>query len=92
MGRQGLERLLAHALILYAGAMFHAMRLTPQHDSQAERFEIDGVNAARDFLKARAIAPGDIDWSERHCPAHHAPPRIPLVTAGVEMNALGDCP
>src|ERR1700738_1005909 len=43
--------------LLYAGAMFHDMGLTPKHSSAAERFEVDGANAARDFLKSRGIAP-----------------------------------
>src|SRR6202790_5186375 len=36
--------------LLYAGAMFHDMCLTPAHSSAHERFEVDGANAARDFL------------------------------------------
>src|SRR6201982_542874 len=42
--------------LLYAGAMFHDMGLTPRHSSQTERFEVDGANAARAFLKAHNIA------------------------------------
>src|ERR1700740_1105887 len=45
------------AELLYAGAMFHDMGLTAQHSSADERFEVDGANAARDFLKSRGIAP-----------------------------------
>ena len=37
--------------LLYAGAMFHDMGLTPRHSSDHERFEVDGANAAREFLK-----------------------------------------
>src|ERR1700709_2876871 len=37
--------------LLYAGAMFHDMGLTHQHSSAHERFEVDGANAARDFLR-----------------------------------------
>ena len=37
--------------LLYAGAMFHDMGLTHQHSSAAERFEVDGANTARDFLR-----------------------------------------
>jgi len=37
--------------LLYAGAMFHDMGLTKAHSSDNERFEVDGANAARDFLK-----------------------------------------
>src|ERR1700751_4224940 len=46
--------------LLYAGAMFHDMGLTPAHCS-ALRFEVDGANAARDFLRSRGIAQRDID-------------------------------
>src|ERR1700754_4054459 len=44
--------------LLYAGAMFHDMGLTPKH-STAERFEVDGANTARDFLRSHGIAQAD---------------------------------
>jgi HD superfamily phosphodiesterase len=47
--------------LLYAGAMFHDMGLTPAHSSADERFEVDGANAARDFLRSRGIGQDDID-------------------------------
>src|SRR3954468_13216942 len=47
--------------LLYTGAMFHDMGLTHQHSTPHERFEVDGANAARDFLKSRGIAQADID-------------------------------
>ncbi|MFY0584015.1 HD domain-containing protein [Cystobacter fuscus] len=82
--------------LLYAGAMFHDMGLTPAYSSPNERFEVDGANAARDFLKSRGIAPSDLDvvWTAI---ALHTTPGIPehmhpvvaLVTAGVEMDVLG---
>jgi hypothetical protein len=82
--------------LLYAGAMFHDMGLTPKHSSQSERFEVDGANAARDFLKARNIAPNDIDVVWTAIALHTTPgipvhmhPVIALVTAGVEMDVLG---
>ena len=37
--------------LLYIGAMFHDMGLTPQFSSGADRFEVDGANAARAFLR-----------------------------------------
>ncbi len=84
------------AELLYAGAMFHDMGLTHQHSSANERFEVDGANAARDFLRSRGIAQHDIDvvWTAI---ALHTTPGIPqhmhpvvaLVTAGVEMDVLG---
>src|SRR5260221_12036303 len=47
--------------LLYAGAMFHDLGLTPQHSSVHERFEVDGANAARDFLRSQGISQTDID-------------------------------
>src|ERR1700726_186128 len=46
--------------LLYAGAMFHDMGLTPAHSSAHERFEVDGANAARDFLRGHGIDQHDI--------------------------------
>ena len=42
--------------LLYAGAMFHDMGLTQRHSSADERFEVDGANAARDFLRGHGIS------------------------------------
>jgi hypothetical protein len=82
--------------LLYAGAMFHDIGLTKKHSSPHERFEVDGANAARDFLKSYGVSPSDIDlvWT---AVALHTTPGIPqhmhpvvaLVTAGVEMDVLG---
>jgi HD superfamily phosphodiesterase len=82
--------------LLYAGAMFHDVGLTHQHSSDHERFEIDGANAARDFLRAHGIAEQDI-YTVWTAIALHTTPGIPqhmhpvvaLVTAGVEMDVLG---
>jgi hypothetical protein len=82
--------------LLYAGAMFHDAGLLPPFRSQTERFEIDGANAARDFLKARGIAPTDIElvWlsialhTSRGIPAH-LHPIIALITEGVVMDVVG---
>jgi hypothetical protein len=82
--------------LLYAGAMFHDMGLTPQYSTTHERFEVDSANAARDFLRGQGISQADIDtvWT---AVALHTTPGIPqhmhpvvaLVTAGVEMDVLG---
>jgi hypothetical protein len=82
--------------LLYAGAMFHDLGLMPAYCSSSERFEVDGANAARDFLQQRCIAPSELDdvWTAI---ALHTTPGIPhhmrsvvaLVTAGVEMDVLG---
>ncbi len=38
--------------LLYLGAMFHDMGLTEKYSSPDLRFEVDGANAARDFMKS----------------------------------------
>jgi HD domain len=82
--------------LLYSGAMFHDMGLTPRHSSKTERFEVDGANAARDFLKANGIAQNDIEVVWTAIALHTTPgipvhmhPVIALLTAGVEMDVLG---
>jgi hypothetical protein len=82
--------------LLYAGAMFHDMGLTPAHSSTHERFEVDGANAARDFLRSRGIGQHDIDTVWTAIALHTTPgipqhmhPVVALVTAGVEMDVLG---
>src|SRR5271163_1942549 len=47
--------------LLYAGAMFHDLGLTAEYSSAQERFEVDGANAARDFLRRRHIAPAAVE-------------------------------
>jgi hypothetical protein len=82
--------------LLYAGAMFHDMGLTHQHSSAHERFEVDGANAARGFLRSHAIAQADIETVWTAIALHTTPgipqhmhPVVALVTAGVEMDVLG---
>jgi hypothetical protein len=82
--------------LLYAGAMFHDMGLTPVHASAHERIEVDGANAARDILRSRRIAERDIETVWTAIALHTTPgipqhmhPVIALVTAGVEIDVLG---
>lgn len=84
------------AELLYTGAMFHDMGLTHQHASQHDRFEVDGANAARDFLRRHGIAQSDIDLVWTAIALHTTPgipqymhPVVALLTAGVEMDVLG---
>src|ERR1700724_2580623 len=81
--------------LLYTGAMFHDMGLTHQHSSAHERFEVDGANAASDFLRRHGIAQQDIDIVWTAIALHTTPgipphmhPLISLVTAGGEMNGI----
>jgi HD superfamily phosphodiesterase len=82
--------------LLYAGAMFHDLGLTPKHSSTQERFEVDGANAARDFLRSQGIPRADVETVWTAIALHTTPgipqhmhPVVALVTAGVEMDVLG---
>jgi HD superfamily phosphodiesterase len=82
--------------LLYTGAMFHDIGLVPEYSSPNERFEVDGANAARDFLRGHGISEQDIQTVWTAIALHTTPgipshmhPVIALVTAGVEMDVLG---
>jgi hypothetical protein len=82
--------------LLYVGAMFHDVGLVERHRSQHDRFEVDGANAAREFLRQRGIPAQDIrvvwDAIALHTTPgipEHLEPEVALVTAGVELDVLG---
>jgi HD superfamily phosphodiesterase len=82
--------------LLYCGCMFHDMGLTQKHSSPNKRFEVDGADAASDFLKQHGIEQQEIDKVWTAIALHttpgipeHMDPIIALVTAGVEMDVLG---
>jgi HD superfamily phosphodiesterase len=82
--------------LLYVGAMFHDLGLTEPYRSSQLRFEVDGANAARDFLLQRGVDEGDARKVWLSIALHTTPnvpeflePEIALVTAGVETDVLG---
>lgn len=82
--------------LLYAATMFHDLGLMPAHASADLRFEVDGANAARDFLAGHGVDPSDIEKVWTGIALHTTPgvpefmhPVIALTTAGVEMDVLG---
>lgn len=82
--------------LLYAATMFHDIGLMPSHSSPDLRFEVDGANAARDFLRGHGVDPSDIERVWTGIALHTTPgvpefmhPVIALTTAGVEMDVLG---
>jgi HD domain len=82
--------------LLYIGAMFHDIGLVEGHRSAHDRFEVDGANAAREFLVGQGVT-GDalrIVWDAialHTTPGipQHKEPEVALVTAGVELDVLG---
>jgi HD superfamily phosphodiesterase len=82
--------------LLFVGAMFHDIGLVEGHRSANDRFEVDGANAAREFLAANGVT-GDalrVVWDAialHTTPGipEHKEPEVALVTAGVELDVLG---
>src|ERR1700754_3970001 len=42
--------------LLYIAALFHDLGLVDHFHTETKRFEVDGADAAREFLRARGIA------------------------------------
>jgi hypothetical protein len=82
--------------LLYVGAMFHDIGLTQPYRTSNLRFEVDGANAARDFLLERGVDEAAARAVWLGIALHTTPgvpeflePEIALVTAGVETDVLG---
>jgi hypothetical protein len=82
--------------LLYVAAAFHDFGLLKKFSSENERFEVDGANAARQFLAAHKIPEEQIQtvWEAI---ALHTTPGIPqymrsevaLLYSGVALDVLG---
>jgi hypothetical protein len=82
--------------LLYIGAIFHDMGLTPAYSSKSDRFEVDGANTAGSFLRQHNVSQQDIDTVWTAIALHTTPgipqymhPVVALLTNGVEMDSLG---
>jgi HD domain len=82
--------------LLYVGAMFHDIGLTEAYRESRLRFEVDGANAARDFLRSYGIPEASVETVWDAIALHttpgipeHKKPEVALVTSGVEMDVLG---
>ncbi|WP_183726365.1 MULTISPECIES: HD domain-containing protein [Paraburkholderia] len=90
------ENLEFDAELLYVGAMFHNVGLDARYKRSPYRFEVDGANAARDFMRQHGIGEREIEevWVGI---ALHTTPGIPehllalvaLISAGVQMDVRG---
>ncbi|GAA3279016.1 HD domain-containing protein [Nesterenkonia halobia] len=82
--------------LLYVGALFHDLGLTEEYRDSHRRFEVDGAEAAWNFLLEHGVSEADARrvWLGI---ALHTTPGVPeflegeiaLVTAGVETDVLG---
>jgi hypothetical protein len=82
--------------LLYVGAMFHDIGLTDIYRQSQLRFEVDGANSARDFLRSYGIPETSVEIVWDAIALHttpgipeHKKPEVALVTSGVEMDVLG---
>lgn len=94
-GRQ--QKLRFDAELLYVASAFHDLGLSKKFSSQNERFEVDGANAARQFLSAHNLPQEQVQtvWEAI---ALHTTPGIPqymrseiaLLSSGVALDVLGN--
>jgi HD superfamily phosphodiesterase len=90
------KRLTFDPELLYTAAMFHDIGLTESYRESQLPFEVDGANAAREFLQNYSISERDIQkvWTAvalhttRDIP-EYMHPEIALVQEGDEMDVVG---
>ena len=90
------ENLQFDAERLYVAAMFHNVGLNAKYHRSPYRFEVDGANAARDFLRQHAVADCLVDEVWAAIALHttpgipeHMSPLVALTCAGVQMDIRG---
>src|SRR3954465_5017691 len=82
--------------LLYVAALFHDLGLVEHYHTETKRFEVDGADAAREFLRSRGIAEPEADLVWEAIALHTTPgipqfmrPEIALTNAGVLVDVVG---
>jgi hypothetical protein len=82
--------------LLYVAAMFHDLGLTARYGTSQARFEVDGADAARDFLRGHGIAEQAVERVWTAIALHTTPgipqymhPEIALLHAAAGMDVAG---
>ncbi|MCY1236510.1 HD domain protein [compost metagenome] len=85
------------AELLYVSAAFHDLGLTAHYSSPDKRFEVDGANAAREFLKGHGLPKESLqlvwDTIALHTTigiAEHKEPEVALMYSGVGLDVMGE--
>ena len=93
-GRQ--QKLRFDPELLYVAAAFHDLGLIKKFSSQNERFEVDGANAARQFLIAHHVPEEQVQTAWEAIALHTTPgltqymrPEVALLYSGVGLDVLG---
>lgn len=83
--------------LLYVASVFHDLGLTSHYSSPDLRFEVDGANAARDFLKSHGLPKDQLqlvwDTIALHTTigiAEHKEPEVALMYSGVGLDVMGE--
>ncbi|KFF27741.1 HD domain-containing protein [Chryseobacterium vrystaatense] len=83
--------------LLYVSSLFHDLGLTQQYSSADLRFEVDGANAARDFLKGHGLPEKSLqlvwDTIALHTTigiAEHKEAEVALMYSGVGLDVMGE--
>src|SRR4051812_39778345 len=82
--------------LLYVAAAFHDLGLIKKFSSEDQRFEVDGANAARQFLTAYRVPEEKIQNVWEAIALHTTPgvppymsPEVALLYSGVGLDVLG---
>src|ERR1700754_1183716 len=82
--------------LLYVAALFHDLGLVDAYHTETKRFEVDGADAAREFLRSRGIPEPKADLVWEAIALHTTPgipqymrPEIALTNAGVLVDVVG---
>ncbi|MFL9483980.1 HD domain-containing protein [Chitinophagaceae bacterium LWZ2-11] len=85
------------AELLYVSSVFHDLGLVPHYSSSDKRFEVDGANAARDFLKSHGLPKESLqlvwDTIALHTTigiAEYKEPEVALMYSGVGLDVMGE--
>ena len=93
-GRQ--QKLRFDPELLYVAAAFHDFGLIQKFSSPNDRFEVDGANAARQFLTAHNVPEEQVQTAWEAIALHTTPgvtqymrPEVALLQSGVWLDVLG---
>ena len=82
--------------LLYVAALFHDLGLVDAYHNETKRFEVDGADAAREFLRSHSIPEPKVYLVWEAIALHTTPgipqymrPEIALTNAGVLVDVVG---
>jgi hypothetical protein len=83
--------------LLYVSSIFHDLGLTSHYSSPDKRFEVDGANAAREFLTSYGLPKDQLqlvwDTIALHTTigiAEYKEPEVALMYSGVGLDVMGE--